>query len=278
MNFEDIETSVDLGEPVSLYKFIYGPKPEDFFGYTDAEQRLRLDDEFYRPNTIARDEITTSGTTDKTTMEISVTSDDPVAEMFRVYPPGYPVAVFIWQGHIGADDFALQWSGRVLSVARDGQGGASLTCEPASVSMQRIGLRRHYQYMCMHPLYGAQCRADKAAATTVVVPESVSGRQVTLAGNLANSAQYAGGIAEWVNEDGLTEYRTILAVDDLGGNTRLTLSGLARDIVPGTEIRASKGCNRTMSHCGSIHNNIPNFGGFPYIPTKNPLGRSTPFL
>lgn len=284
MKFNDVEVSEDLGEPINLYKFIYGPDPLDFYGYTDAEVRVIMDSdddgngEPYHPVAIRRNDINSAGTTDKTTMEIELASNDPVAEMFRVYPPSYPVAVFIWQGHIGAEDFALSWSGRVLSASRDGKGGASLTCEPSSVSMQRVGLRRHYQYMCSHPLYGPQCKANKAASTATVYAETVSGRQITLGGLLTNGAQYAGGILEWVNAQGLTEYRTILTVTTADSKTVLTLSGIAREVEPGAPILASKGCNRTLTDCGGIHNNVPNYGGFPFIPTKNPLGRSTPFL
>jgi len=281
MNFDDLEGSADLGEPINLYKFSYGPEPEDCYNYTDAEQPLVFEGEVYYPRIIRRGDIHASGSTDKSTLEISLPNTDPVAEFFRVYPPSYPVVVFIWQGHGLGGEFMLQWSGKVLSCSREGALEANLTCEPASVSMQRIGLRRHYQYMCPHALYSqgyGQCNADKEAATIAVYAESVSGRNVLLGALLSNPSHYGGGIVEWVNLSGLTEYRTVLSVAEVEGKTQLTLSGIAREFPVGVAASLSKGCAHNMSACINIHNNIFNFGGQPYIPTKNPLGRNTPFL
>lgn len=278
MKFSDVEKSRSLGEPVNLFRFVYGPQPEDSHCYTDAEVPLVFDGRVYYPNAIARGDVHTSGTTDKSTLEIAIPNTDPVAELFRVYPPSYSVAVFVWQGHIGAEDFALQWSGKVLSCSREGALEAKLTCEPAAVSLQRIGLRRHYQYMCPHVLYGDQCRASKAAATIAVEPEFVSGRQVRLNILLENYDHYAGGLLEWENDAGLTEYRTILSVDIAGGRTRFTLSGVVRGLSVGEMAAASKGCAHNLNACALVHNNVPNYGGQPFIPTKNPLGRTTPFL
>jgi len=40
----------------------------------------------------------------------------------------------------------------------------------------------------------------------------------------------------------------------------------------GMEIRAYAGCNRTIQECSSKFNNTLNYGGMPFIPTKNPFG------
>ena len=278
MNFDNIERSADLGEPINLYKFTYGPEPEDCYNYTDYEQPLAFEGAAYYPRAISRGDINSSGTTDKSTLEIRIVNTDPVAEMFRVYPPSFPVSVIVWQGHAIAQEFTLQWSGKVLSCAREGSMEAALTCEPSSVSMQRIGLRRHYQYMCPHVLYGAQCRANKAAATSLVVTESVTGRVITLSGLLSNASQFAGGLLEWENEDGRSEYRTVLSVAAVAGKTVLTISGISRGLSAGQSANLSKGCAHTLTDCNGVHANGPNFGGHPFIPTKNPLGRTTPFL
>lgn len=283
MNFGEVESSRELGEPVNLYRFVYGPEPEDVLLYTDAEEPLvfaAYNDvpEVYYPRTIARSDLNSSGTTDKSTLVVTMPNTDTLAELFRVYPPSFPVSVVLWQGHAIGDDFALQFTGKVLSCSRDGQTDAVFTCEPSSVSMQRVGLRRNWQYMCPHVLYGAQCRANKEAATITVNPASVTGRQVVLPGLLPNQNQFAGGLAEWANDAGLREYRTILKAEDIGGATRLTFSGIARDLETGVDLILSKGCAHNLTACALVHNNVPNYGGQPYIPTKNPLGRSTPFL
>ena len=35
-------------------------------------------------------------------------------------------------------------------------------------------------------------------------------------------------------------------------------------------ITLSRGCSKTVSDCKNKFNNISNYGGFPYIPAKNP--------
>jgi hypothetical protein len=285
VSFDSMEVSVDLGEPINLYMFTYGPGDEDYYAYTDGESIYRLNVEgeniVFEPRQVRRSDIQSSGTTDKTTLEINLLNTDPVAEMFRVYPPSFPVGVVVWQAHVGSTVAALLWSGKVLSCSREGALSATLTCEPSSVSMRRIGLRRSYQYMCPHALYSVGdglCNASKAAATIMIIPESVTGRQVLLGTEIANQQQYAGGLLEWVNDEGRTEYRTVLSVALVGGKTQLTLTGIARGLNAGDMAPLAKGCAHTMTACGSVHNNTPNYGGQPFIPTKNPLGRTTPFL
>lgn len=278
MSFASQETSIDSGEPIDLYVFTYGAGPTDFFAYTDAEDDFTWLGVEVFARQIEHDDIQSSGTTDKTTMEIRMLNTDPVAEMFRVYPPSFPISVIIYRGHVGSDDFLLQWSGKVLSCARDGALQARLTCEPSTISLRRIGLRRSFQYMCPFPLYGAECKANKAAATITVIPSVVESRKIVLDTVIANPPHYAGGIVEWVNTEGRTEYRTVLTVDVVGSTTELVVSGITRGLAVGDMFLLSKGCAHNMTACSTVHNNILNYGGQPYIPTKNPLGRTTPFL
>lgn len=280
MSFEDFETSVDRGEPINLYQFTYGAGTNAKHCYTDAEQDYPFLGRTFLATPIDRGDINSSGTTDKSSLIVEMPQTEAVPELFRVYPPSYTVGLIIWQGHVGdlAKDFKVAWSGIVLSCTREGAAKAKLTCEPLSVSMQRIGLRRSYQYMCPHVLYGNQCRANKAAATVIAPAGAVAGRYVTLGTLLTNQEHFAGGIVEWVNQNDQPEYRTILSVDTAAGKTRLLLGGTPVGLFNGTELQISKGCAHNTDACSTVHNNILNYGGQPYIPTKNPLGRSTPFL
>lgn len=279
MTFEYFENSEDLGEPINLFKFKYGPGASDVYCYTDAEEDVVFGGETYEAVPISRSDITSSGTTDKSTLEIDMDRRGPVPELFRVYPPSWTVTLIIWQGHLNDpnQDYKVLFSGIVLSCAREKGLVATLSCEPASISMQRIGLRRNWQYMCPHVLYGAQCRANKAAATSGHTTQSVNGRFVTLTSAPASVSQYLNGMVEWTTDTGRTEIRTILAIGTEGGYTKFTLSGVAQGLEAGQAINAVKGCGHVLSDCSGIHGNTPNFGGQPYIPLKNPLGWANPF-
>jgi hypothetical protein len=255
---------------ISLQADIYTPT---YFGYTDAEQEIVLDNITYAPIPIMRDPISASGTLDKSRLSLRMKRDVEFAELFRVYPPTQPVVLIILQGHLSdpddPDEFLVCWTGRVLSVGREGD-ECVVSCEPISSSLRRPGLRRHYQLGCPHVLYGDQCRANKAAATTAGVVASISGTYVTLNpgwNGLFSASDFIEGTMEWTVESGI-ERRKILSIS---GNT-LLLSGLIRDLLVGGGVSTVLGCNHQTSHCSGLHNNILNFGGCPWIPTKNPIG------
>lgn len=73
---------------------------------------------------------------------------------------------------------------------------------------------------------------------------------------------------EWA-ASGRTERRTIL---DVQTDNTLLLSGPVRNLSVGATVTISLGCNHKMDDWASLHNNIVNFGGQPYIPLKNPVG------
>jgi hypothetical protein len=273
MAFAPIETSRQKAMPVTLYQFIYNAVPLTYFAVTDAEQAIVSDDVTYEPEPVMRDAVVSSGTLDRTTIAIRLPRDIEFSEMFRVYPPTEPVTLIIRQGHLTDTDppeFLVVWSGRVLSVGREGD-ECVVTCEPVSSSLRRPGLRRHYQLGCPHVLYGDQCRANRAASTVTATVASVSGTSATLGAGWNGSfdpSKFREGIMQWTNDDGGLEKRKILSIS---GNT-LSLGGLLRDLAASDTVSVILGCNHQMDDCLNLFNNIHNHGGCPWIPTKNPIG------
>lgn len=274
MTFAAREESRSLGEPLSYYLFRYGP--DSYFAYTDAEtpQQMAIPNipgtVTFTPVPIARGEIAGTGSLDRTTLDIMLDDALELCSLFALYPPSDVVTLSVYEGHAGEDEVKGVWFGRVVGYGSDGQTKARLTCEPVATSLKRPGLRRHYQRGCPLVLYGPQCRAAKAPATTTALCQAVNGGVVTLPnGWSAQAAKYAGGIAEWLRVDGRTERRTVLQ-STVGG--MLVLSGPALGLVPGTQVTLSLGCNHQMDDCRTLHSNILNFGGQPWIPLKNPVG------
>lgn len=272
MTFESKESSRHAGNPVELYRFVWGPGVNDYYAYTNAETAITFDGIDYAPLPIGRGAVQSSGTLDKSSMTVSLPSASDAVELFRVYPPSQEVSLFILQGHYDDADaeFLVVWTGRVLGCKWSGT-EASLTCEPIARSMKRTGLRRHWQYSCPHALYHGGCGAVKANALHPGTVVSTSGNTVTLAAGWQGTSdplKFRGGPLEWVNADGNTETRTILRVS---GDT-LTLSGLVRDLAADDSVSVYLGCNHQMSDCEDLHDAIQDFGGDPWIPVKNPFG------
>jgi hypothetical protein len=276
MSFGSQEESRQLGEPVNLYQFRYGPGANDVFCYTDCEEQVVFNGLTFIPTPIDRDNITSKTSLDKAEIEIRTLQDTQLANLFRYYPPSEVVTLVIFQGHNLdlSQQWLAAWSGRVLGFKIDGN-MAHYTCLPVSTSMQRPGLRRHYQYGCPHLLYGqgaGKCNADKAAATITRTVSALFSNAIELPDSWETDStrklKYANGMVEWAGA-GQTERRTIL---DIQSDNRLLLSGPVRNLIIGAPVSISLGCNHKMDDCASLHNNIVNFGGQPYIPLKNPVG------
>jgi hypothetical protein len=286
MTFAAYEKSRQKGRPVNLFYVKYGDSPGSYLAYTDAEQAITKNGIKYMPLAIDRGKIAVSGKLDKAALEVRATLNTPMAELFRVYPPASVVNITVMQGHVNDPDaqFLVVWTGRVISAKRT-DNELVLTCEPISTTLKRIALRRHYQYSCMHVLYGSECRANKAAATTHQTVMGTVNNTVTLPAGWASddfALKYIGGMIEWTNSAGDLESRTILRV--VNTNTVL-VTGFIRDLKVGDPIDVILGCNHgfymnadkndldVKTDCYYLHDNIHNYGGCPWIPTKNPVGQ-----
>lgn len=278
MSFESIEESRAKGRPVYLMFVRYGPNPEAFYAYTTCDQSIEFDGVAYQPIPLDIPDRDISGDLDKTSLEVTVSRNAPVAELFRVTPPSYVVGLIIRQGHYGGDEFPVVWVGRILGSAREGS-QVKLICEPSSTALRTPALRRNYMYSCPHVLYGPQCRASLTAATVTLAVESLTGSTVTLPDGwepLDRALKYRGGMVRWVGAAG----DVVRSIIGLEAGRVLRLNGATNELNVGDSIRVSLGCNHNFvmsggspqSDCQELHNNIHNYGGQPFIPTNNPVG------
>lgn len=266
MTFAAIEETRSLGEPNTLFRFTIGT---NVYAYTDSEDEITFASVTYQPIPIDPDPINTSGTLDKSTLNVRMPRDTPVADLFRAFPPSEVVGLTIFQGHAGDAEYLAIWAGRVLSFKWE-DSEAVAECEPVSTSMKRAGLRIRDQYQCMHALYGPSCKVNRAAFTVNATVLTISNGRVTFAdgwnGDMPES-RFANGIIQWVN-DGRSEQRQILKVS--AANNRLQIAGILTGLAAGMTVALSRGCSHNMDNCNEFAN-ILNFGGAPFIPKTNPL-------
>jgi len=81
---------------------------------------------------------------------------------------------------------------------------------------------------------------------------------------------YAGGYLEYDVVTGISERRFI--TDHTSG--ALTLTTVPAGLVVGATVRVYPGCDHTLATCASKFGNAANYGGFPFMPTKNPFDGS----
>lgn len=154
-----------------------------------------------------------------------------------------------------------RWMGRVLGV-EVADDSARIRCESAQVSLKRIGLRRLYSRACSHVLYSAACGATPITASASV--SSSTGRSVDLAGGVpaAVAGTLAGGWLETA-----AGARHMIVRESAAGVELLYPVPLA----PGEGVTLAAGCDHTTATCAARFSNLDNYGGFPFIPSKNPF-------
>lgn len=279
--FSFLQGSRSRSVPIHLYEAVYGVSDDNRIRLTDSEQPVTIHGAVYQTAQIKHGEIHASGTLDKTTLDVTTRFDSPLSELFRHYPPSQVVTLTIYRGELDDPngEFYVIWSGRILSCNLEAY-EAKLTCEPTGTGVRRPALRRNFQVGCPHVLYGPQCRASKAEFTSVAQVLSPAGSTVRVAGGWNGRwgpSQFINGLAEWEDRAGNVISRTILQISPEGSEGLLLLAGVAPGLRAGSEIRLSPGCNHQLGNCTDVFNNAPNYGGCPWIPTKNPVGTYNPF-
>lgn len=302
MGFSLFEISRRSGSPAELYLFKYGAGAESHYAYTNAERPITFNSIIFNPIPITRDSFAVTGTLDRQDLSLDVPHTSEIPELVRIYPPNTPVSLAIYQGHLDDPDqeFLPIWNGRVTAVSRKAS-TATITCQMIFTSLRRQGLRRNWQYGCPHLLYGPACRADKPSATTTGVVTALgstgfhgvgTGGVNTISyvgvsgGTLAAVfARLVGGTLEFTNDAGDFSATTIYdAYNDSGQDYVRCTRPLPVGLAIGDTVAFVNGCDHAMTGCnlhtpadGSADTNIQNYGGQPWIPTKNPTNQFNAF-
>lgn len=264
MTFDAVERSTQSAAPVELYEFTRGAVVAR---YTSADADYTLSGDVYASATLQRSQIETTGERARNAITVQCARNFPIADLFRVTPPTEVIMLTIRRIHRGDADVAVIWIGRVMNCSWDGA-LATLNCEPVSSSMRRIGLRRKYQRQCPHVLYEqgeGLCNVVRASHSTTTTVAGITGTVLTVAA--LGSKPWGGGWVEWVQPSGAVERRFITGFTGLD----LKLTQAFQGIAIGNSVTVSPGCDHTQSTCISVYANGPNYGGFPFIPIKNPF-------
>lgn len=278
MTYAAHETSEQSGAPVELYLFtrnaVDGSDPCSpvssstvLVRSTSAEVDIEHDSETWVSDVLSRSDLEESPELARVPISITTRRNNPVADLFRVSPPTDVIALTIFRLH--RDDSPAEavvlWMGRVLNCEWTGA-QARLNCEPVSTSVRRTGLRRLYQKGCPHVLYGAGCKVDRTAHDIATTVTAIDGKVLSVAALL--DRPYAGGYVQRETSSGVFEKRFIQAQDGLDLTLSLPFSGL--DV--SDAVTVFPGCDHTTATCNDVYSNLPNYGGMPFIPSKNPFG------
>lgn len=273
MSFNAVDASRAAGSYFSLIRFTYGPSASQVLGYTSDEQPVTHLGLVYEPVPLTHGNVLSASVSSDNAMQFELPEDSGVSRLFRFGTPPYPVAVTLFLGHRGEAEIVPVWSGTIKTVKPSPEElKSTFSCQWTGAALDLLGATRNYQYGCPFSLYGAECGASRVAATTNASAVSINGRTVGLSagwGNPTDYPKYVNGYASWAGPLG-QESRSILSIT-VGGT--VTLSSPPTGLALGAPVSLTFGCNRLMSDCRGTHNNINRFGGQPYIPIENPIGK-----
>lgn len=237
------------------------------FYLTPHEFDVEIDGERYERCPLERSALALGAEAAKSALELKLPPDHAlVRHLLQAAITGEATAVRLEVAQYDAwyDDWwfaGTRWMGRVLGV-EVADDAARIRCESAQVSLKRIGLRRLYSRACSHVLYSAACGATPIAASATVV--QVFGRSVEFDGGApaAVAGMLAGG---WLETEAGARH---MIVSESTEGVEL-LYPVAIEV--GTEVQLIAGCDHSVSTCAARFNNLANYGGFPFIPSKNPF-------
>ena len=246
-----------------LYLFMQGA---NVYAYTSADRNFTHNGREYLAVPIGRGEVEVGDEVNRADLSVRIARDNPLAVQYFLQVSEYVTALTVFK--VESDETVNSfWKGRVTSYKPNGD-EVELLCESVFTSLRRPGLRAKYQKGCRHTVYSNACGANKDNFATAGSVSGVSG--VTVQGAAAGSkpdGYFSGGMIKL--PDG--SYRYLL--QHTGGQVILQRAApsLAASIAAGqTAVTLYPGCDRARQTCIDKFANWPNYGGFPWIPERNP--------
>lgn len=253
-----------VGTPIELYRFTRGPNT---WLLSTGRRRITLGSDNYDPDYVKRENIRSTGDKGREKIVITMANDHPLVAAYAGGIPGFPTNVSILRTDDNGATVKYIWSGRVVTNEFVGSEG-KLNCEPISTTLKRLGLRRPYQVLCPLVLYDPNsCRAVDVQTDATIT--EIDGNNLIIDstdGTTFFNGRFAGGKLRFGGQVYFVQDYTV------GSGVRtLFLAQPINGLVVGSVVSLSRGCTHDVSGCGGFAN-LDNYGGFPYMPQRNPFG------
>lgn len=264
------EVSTQDAAPFELYKFTGNGTGWHF---TTTEYTVTYLGQDYVPTIVSREAIIASGENQSNTVVITVPRDHALIEQFIAASAPTPIALTIFRNQRGntLTETVVIFIGQVSNIEVDG-GLAKLTCTSLESEFTNPLGRIHVQLTCPWMLYDTQCTADPAGFTHTGTLSAISGPSITVVGTPTidpDTTFYVNGFAVAAGQR-----RFITSQSGTAGTYTLGLMvAFTTPPINGDPIVLVAGCDRTVHICKARFNNVPRFGGFPFMPNRSPWVR-----
>lgn len=269
MTYEEHETSTEGSRPVEVFRFTVGAT---FYRYTSSESEETLGVETFTPKAIKRSNAADGPESRDHDFQVTLPTSDPVAQIFAGVPTSDRIRLTVLRfqrSDTPTPETVTVFDGYV-QTARFSEGGrvCQLTARTLLAALGRQIPARMQHASCNHVLYDPlTCRVDDTDAAFRAAARDVD----SLVGNVLTVDGLGGYAAGWFVggyvEDDDTGTKRLVIADDGAGNLTLLIPFAS---APST-VSVFAGCDHSAATCASKFDNVINFGGYPFIPTRNPF-------
>lgn len=260
MSYQQSETGIASGSPVELFRFSAGAQR---WLVTGAAQAVVYAGETYVPTAVRRTAPEITGDPGRTGLEIRLPRDHGIAQIIASGVIEIPIDLVVYRLHrtdvLG--EVIVYWRGRVSSGRLTGS-ELVIRADPPLAALRRDGLRGLYSATCRHALYSVPCGASATLHRIVGTVQSVAGSTLTIPEAASKPDGYfVGGFAK------IGDARRTITVH---AAAQITMLSPLQSAVVGASIELFAGCDHLLATCRDRFSNVVNFGGFPWLPAKNP--------
>lgn len=281
MTYATVEASAAAGRPYYLYQFVEAAQVSRFTSRAMDWTSAGSDGETitWEAAAASHGDVVQTSDIERGRLELTWPLSHPFARRFLAPLGNTPVTLTIFRGHEQVlGETVAHWKGRVVGAEVEGV-RILLNCESVFSTLRRAGVRAKYQRLCRHALYGRGCGLDigynwqtgtltAASGNALTIPEAAGQPDGWFRGGVLRFGGQLGFITAHVGQSvtlsrPMPELIAALAAPEVDPETGVPLP-LVADIAPGCDLRAAT--------CAAKFDNLPNFGGFPEIPGRNPFG------
>ncbi len=259
MAFETYELSVEGGSTIELFTLALGSTI--YRMHDSAEPTITISGDEFTRTQVSRDTIKTG----QEFLEIKLPGSHPFSLKFTTIAPGQTASLTI-QSYQRSEpsDVRVIYKGVVRSVAfTQNMSHSALSLIPINEAFDKEIPERTFQAACNNVLFDPDCKVSSGSFSYVGSVFSIVDNTVTITGLEAAKGDLwsTGGYLSF----GVLDYRLIL---EQNGDV-LTLVLPFHEDVLSENVTVFSGCDHTIATCLTKFANEINYGGHPFVPTKN---------
>jgi uncharacterized phage protein (TIGR02218 family) len=261
--FLEEELSAARAAPIELFKFV---GTYSTYRYTSHDRNISNSDGTYESIPISRNAVqAATQVQEELSIEISLPFNNALAleYVFDIAPPKMEVEIYRVHPY-DFEDTVLLWVGSVLSFTVEDRIVRMKVPSVLSYLLNNPVPPPKYQSPCNWLLYdpvtcGVNPTSNSATRTVTVVNQTV----ITLDSSAFADNDCAGGEMIVGNE-------RRMIVSNVG--PIFTVASPFSQITAGNTVVVRRGCDHSFQTCRVKFSNQDRYGGFPFVPSRNPFG------